>query len=81
MEEIQENKRLLLRAEMKIPGRAWLEFNVKEEGMKSKLSVIAYYNTQSLLGKIYWYACLPFHHFIFKKLLIGIEGKAKKKPN
>ena len=79
VEEIQENKRLLLRAEMKIPGRAWLEFNIKEEGLKRKLSVIAYYNTQSLLGKLYWYACLPFHHFIFKKLLTGIEGKAKKK--
>ena len=79
VEEIQEDKRLLLRAEMKIPGRAWLEFNIKEEQGKRKLSVIAYYNTQSLLGKIYWYVCLPLHHFLFRKLLTGIEGKAKKK--
>lgn len=79
VEEIEENKRLLLRAEMKIPGRAWLEFSIKEEGLKRRLSVIAYYNTQSLSGKIYWYACLPFHHFIFKKLLTGIEGKAGKR--
>lgn len=79
VEEIQEDKRLLLRAEMKIPGRAWLEFNIKEEQGRRKLSVIAYYNTQSLLGKIYWYACLPLHHFLFRKLLTGIEGKAKKK--
>src|SRR3989338_4201087 len=77
VEEIQEDKRLLLRAEMKIPGRAWLEFNIKEEQGKRRLSVIAYYNTQSLLGKFYWHACLPLHHFLFQKLLIGIEDKAK----
>lgn len=75
VEDIQENHRLLLRAEMKIPGRAWLEFKVDEEDGKRKLSVIAYYNTQSLLGKIYWYACLPLHHFVFQRLLDGIEKK------
>ena len=77
VEDIRENESLLLRAEMKIPGRAWLEFNIKEESGKRRLSVIAYYNTQSLLGKIYWYACLPLHHFLFQKLLIGMEDKAK----
>lgn len=75
VEEIQENTRLLLRAEMKIPGRAWLEFNIKDEGKKRKLSVTAYYNTRSLPGKIYWYACLPLHHFIFKRLLEAIEKR------
>ncbi|HLD41053.1 MAG TPA: SDR family oxidoreductase [Candidatus Omnitrophota bacterium] len=77
VEDIRENQLLLLRAEMKIPGRAWLEFNIKEEAGKRRLSVIAYYNTQSLLGKFYWHACLPLHHFLFQKLLIGIEDKAK----
>lgn len=77
VEDIRENESLLLRAEMKIPGRAWLEFTIKEESGKRRLSVIAYYNTQSLPGKIYWYSCLPLHHFLFKKLLIGIDSKAK----
>lgn len=77
VEEIQENKRLLLRAEMKLPGLAWLEFNIKDEKGKRKLSVIAYYNTQSFLGKLYWYACLPLHHFVFKKLLKGIEKRSR----
>ena len=75
VEEIEENKRLLLRAEMKLPGRAWLEFNVENTAGIRKLSVIAYYNTQSFLGKLYWYACLPLHHFVFKKLLKGIENR------
>lgn len=75
VEDIQENKRLLLRAEMKLPGRAWLEFKIDEERGKQKLSVIAYYNTRSFLGKVYWYACLPFHHFIFKRLLEEIEKR------
>ena len=75
VEDIQENKRLLLRAEMKIPGRAWLEFTIKEEDAKRRLLVIAYYNTQSLWGKVYWYACLPFHRFIFQRLLTEIEKR------
>lgn len=75
VEDIQENKRLLLRAEMKLPGRAWLEFNIEETQEKRKLSVIAYYNTQSLSGKVYWYACLSLHHFIFKRLLEAIEKR------
>lgn len=77
IEDLKEDKRLLLRAEMKIPGRAWLEFNIKEGGNKKRiLSVIAYYDTHSLFGKIYWSICLPFHHVIFKKLIEDIEKRA-----
>jgi hypothetical protein len=43
---------------MKLPGRAWLEFNIQDGQGKRKLSVIAYYNTCSFLGVLYWYACL-----------------------
>lgn len=76
IEDLKEDKRLLLRAEMKLPGRAWLEFNINEEGDKRVLLVIAYYDTHTILGKIYWYIFLPFHHIIFKKLIEGIERRA-----
>ena len=76
IEDVQENKKLLLRAEMKLPGKAWLEFNLKEEDNKRVLNVTAYYDTRSLFGKIYWYICLPFHHFIFHNLIKEIERRS-----
>ncbi len=75
-EDIQPNKRLLLRAEMKLPGRAWLEFNIKNEIDKRKLSIVAHYYTHSLLGKIYWYIFLPFHRLIFNSLIEQIEKRS-----
>ncbi|MDO8663096.1 MAG: SDR family oxidoreductase [Candidatus Omnitrophota bacterium] len=76
IEDFQENQRLLLRAEMKLPGKAWLEFSITDEGGKRKLSIAAYYDTQSLFGKIYWYLCLPFHRFIFVNLIEEIERRS-----
>lgn len=76
IEDLKQNKRLLLRAEMKLPGKAWLEFNVKEEGDKRKLSVIAYYDTHTFFGKIYWYLFFPFHDLIFEKLIEDIEKRS-----
>jgi uncharacterized protein YbjT (DUF2867 family) len=74
IEDLRQNERLLLRSEMRLPGRAWLELNIKEEGNKRRLSVVAYYDTNAIMGKIYWYMCLPFHRFIFKELIKGIEA-------
>ena len=76
VEDLQSNKNLLLRTEMKLPGRAWLEFNVTEAQDKQKLNTIAYYDTRTFLGKVYWYLCLPFHHFIFVNLIKGIEKRS-----
>ncbi len=76
IEDLREDQRLLLRAEMKLPGRAWLEFWIKDLKHQRQLSLIAYYDTQSLWGKWYWYASLPFHYIIFKKLLRDIEARS-----
>ena len=76
IEDIQCNKKLLLRAEMKLPGKAWLEFSISEEAGKRRLNLTAYYDTRSLFGKIYWYMCLPFHHFIFYNLIKEIEKRS-----
>jgi len=76
IEEIRQDRRLLLRAEMKIPGRAWLQFRIDDLRSKRHLSVTAYHDARSLAGKAYWYACLPFHYFVFRKLIEEIEKRA-----
>jgi uncharacterized protein YbjT (DUF2867 family) len=78
VEEIRYHRQLLLRAEMKLPGYAWLEFRVDPvSGDKNRLSVNAYYKTKGLWGRTYWYIFLPFHHFIFDDLIKQIERRSK----
>jgi uncharacterized protein YbjT (DUF2867 family) len=67
----KEEKRLLLYAEMKLPGEAWLEFKIDENNI---LSQTATFRPLGLWGRIYWYAVLPFHGFIFKGMLKNIAS-------
>ncbi len=76
VEDYRINERLLLRAEMKLPGRAWLEFKIDRDRGKNRLFVKAYYQTKTIFGKIYWYVFLPFHVFIFQDLIREIERKS-----
>jgi uncharacterized protein YbjT (DUF2867 family) len=76
VEDCKPNERLLLRAEMKLPGRAWLEFRIDRENNRNRLSVKAYYQTRGVWGKLYWYVFLPFHIFIFQDLITQIDRKS-----
>jgi len=76
VEDLEKDRLLLLRAEMKIPGKAWLQFTVAPEGAGSRLAVTAYYASHGLLGNIYWYNFLPFHYFIFNDLIRQIERRS-----
>jgi uncharacterized protein YbjT (DUF2867 family) len=62
----QPEKRLLLYAEMKLPGEAWLEFNISEDNV---LHQTATFRPRGLAGRLYWYAVLPFHGFIFRGMI------------
>lgn len=62
----REEKRLLLYAEMKLPGEAWLEFKMDEDNI---LTQTATFRPLGLLGRIYWYSVLPFHGFIFRGMI------------
>jgi uncharacterized protein YbjT (DUF2867 family) len=64
----KENKRLLLYAEMKLPGEAWLEFSLKQNHLQQK----AIFRPKGLAGRLYWYLSYPFHVFIFKGMINGI---------
>jgi uncharacterized protein YbjT (DUF2867 family) len=66
------NGRLLLYAEMKLPGEAWLEFKIKESDNKRVLSQTATYRPLGLWGRLYWYSVLPFHGLIFPKMAKNI---------
>jgi len=78
VEAIEKNRILRLRAEMKVPGRAWLEFRVDPEGeWQNRLTVTAYYQSKGVWGRVYWYIFLPFHHFIFYDLIKQIEKRSR----
>jgi uncharacterized protein YbjT (DUF2867 family) len=64
----REEKRLLLYAEMKLPGEAWLEFRIKDK----MLYQTATFRPLGLWGRIYWYSVMPFHGFIFKGMIRNI---------
>lgn len=61
----KKNKRLLLYAEMKLPGEAWLEFKIVERQTHKFLSEIATFRPVGLWGRVYWWLMYPFHIFIF----------------
>ncbi|KAA3622759.1 MAG: DUF2867 domain-containing protein [Flavobacterium sp.] len=62
----KEAKRLLLFAEMKVPGEAWLEFNIDDNNV---LHQTATFRPRGLWGRLYWFAMLPFHYFIFRGMI------------
>jgi uncharacterized protein YbjT (DUF2867 family) len=61
----REEKRLLLYAEMRLPGEAWLEFRIQD----NKVMQTATFRPLGLGGRLYWYAVLPFHYFIFNGMI------------
>jgi uncharacterized protein YbjT (DUF2867 family) len=62
----KEEKRLLLYAEMKLPGEAWLEFKIDNQNI---LRQTATFRPLGVLGRLYWYSVFPFHGFIFNGLI------------
>ncbi|HEX8327516.1 MAG TPA: SDR family oxidoreductase [Hymenobacter sp.] len=64
------NRRLLLYAEMKLPGEAWLQFRIvdQEDGSQA-VEQLAAYRPRGLAGRLYWYSVLPFHGIIFKGMV------------
>jgi uncharacterized protein YbjT (DUF2867 family) len=65
----KREKRLLLFAEMKLPGEAWLEFRIDNQNI---LHQTATFRPLGLWGRLYWYTVLPFHGFIFRGMIRNI---------
>lgn len=76
----KKNKRLLLYAEMKLPGEAWLEFKIiKKDNGKDYLQQTATFRPKGVSGRAYWYAVLPFHFFVFNGMAENIIKGPKAK--
>jgi uncharacterized protein YbjT (DUF2867 family) len=82
VEEFIENRLLRLQAEMKVPGRAWLEFEVTEEEGVSTVRQTAIFDPVGLFGLVYWYSLYPLHEFVFAGMLRNIcAAVVVKMPN
>ena len=76
VEDYQPGKRLLLRAEMKLPGKAWLEFSIEDKNNVRTVTAIPYFCTQTFWGRAYWYVFVPFHEILFNDLIKQIEKRS-----
>jgi uncharacterized protein YbjT (DUF2867 family) len=81
VEQIIDNKMLRLAAEMKVPGRAWLEFEVTEKEGVTKVRQTAIFDPVGLFGIVYWYSLFPLHEFVFRGMLRNICKAAVKGAN
>ncbi len=72
VEEIQRDHLLRLAAEMLLPGRAWLQFEIEANGSGSVVRQTAIFDPVGVLGQLYWYLLFPMHQFIFAGMLRGI---------
>ncbi len=76
VEKFESDHLLRLVAEMKVPGRAWLEFEVTGNGMGSTIRQTAIFDPVGLTGLLYWYGLWPVHQLVFQGMLNGIARAA-----
>ncbi len=79
VEAVEPDHLLRLRAEMKVPGSAWLQFQVQEQNQgQSLLSQTAFFAPKGLSGLLYWYLLYPFHSLIFSGMIRKVAERAEK---
>jgi uncharacterized protein YbjT (DUF2867 family) len=77
VEALEPERLLRLRAEMKLPGHAWLQFRVRPEAGGAHIEQTAFFEPHGLLGLLYWYSVLPFHRFVFPGLIRALKARAE----
>ncbi len=80
VEAIEPDRLLRLAAEMKLPGRAWLEFELTPDGTGTTIRQTAIFDPVGLWGRAYWYALYPLHHLVFGGMLRGL-ARAIENPS
>lgn len=68
------NGHLILYAGMKVPGEAWLQFKVEQKNDEWFLVQTTTFRPKGVLGRLYWYALIPFHIFIFQRMAKALAG-------
>ncbi len=80
VETIEPDRFLRLKAEMKLPGRAWLEFEVTPDGPDARITQTAIFDPVGLGGLLYWYLLLPVHNIMFAGMLRRIGKAVERMP-
>ncbi|MBK9124091.1 MAG: SDR family oxidoreductase [Chloroflexi bacterium] len=80
VEAVEANRMTRLRAEMKVPGWAWLQFRSEPEDGGTRLTQTAYFAPKGLFGLIYWYGLYPIHSLIFSGLIRKLAERAERQP-
>lgn len=81
VEAYEQNNLLRLAAEMKLPGRAWLEFEVIGDANSSTIRQTAIFDPLGFWGRVYWYGLYPFHLFVSRDMLRGIAKAAENQQD
>ncbi len=76
VEDIEPGRLLRLRAEMKVPGRAWLQWEAVPEGPRTRLVQTALFAPRGFWGAAYWYSSFPIHRFIFSDMVDAVAREA-----
>ncbi len=76
VEALEPNRLLRLAAEMRLPGRAWLEFEVEGDAPSTTIRQTAIFDPVGVSGRLYWYALFPVHQLVFRGMLRGIAKAA-----
>jgi uncharacterized protein YbjT (DUF2867 family) len=74
--DVQEGKRILLLNQMKVPGKAWLEFSIADQVLTQTIHFLP----RGLWGRMYWWLTTPLHSFVFRDIAKGIVKRAKDMP-
>ncbi|WP_130650983.1 SDR family oxidoreductase [Egicoccus halophilus] len=78
VEALLPDRLLRLRAEMKVPGTAWLEFRVEPDGTGACLDQLARFHPRGLFGRLYWWVLTPFHALIFPRMARRLAAEAER---
>jgi len=81
VERVEPDRRLLLVAEMRIPGRLWLQFDIEGDDRRTEIRQTTVFDPAGSVGLVYWYLLYPVHHTIFKAMLHGLKRATHPDPN
>ncbi|GMA31915.1 SDR family oxidoreductase [Litorihabitans aurantiacus] len=77
VEDVEPGRMLRLRAEMRLPGEAWLEFRLEARDGGTRITQHARFTPRGLAGQAYWYSLMPFHPLVFSQMIAGIGEAAE----
>jgi uncharacterized protein YbjT (DUF2867 family) len=77
VERLDSERLLCLTAEMKLPGRLWLQFEVEPAGSAANIRQTTVFDPAGLVGLVYWYLLYPVHRWVFARLLAGIAAASE----